>query len=199
MVLSHFRTSSSLQHPASSSKTGSPQNSVTTSSLPPKSTSPPFAVYLVLVPDASNLDVPLIVPTDPISFDPYITPRGLQPNETALPDDTDATASLPPLNEQAYTQLQEMGFSAVRAEKALRTTGNTDADSAMQWLFEHMEDEDIDVPWKPVAGGEVVVDAEKMEGLMGMGFEERAAKKALQETVKSIPPSALLALLQLLS
>ena len=58
-------------------------------------------------------------------------------------------SSLPPLNEAASAQLQEMGFSAVRAEKALRVTGNDNAEVAMQWLFEHMDDPDIDVPYNP--------------------------------------------------
>jgi uncharacterized UBP type Zn finger protein len=59
----------------------------------------------------------------------------------------------------------------------------------MQWLFEHMEDEDIDVPFSGGAGGGVVeVDVESLNGLMGMGFEEAHARKALRETVPSPPP-----------
>ena len=89
----------------------------------------------------------MLVPETPISFDRYIVPRGLQPGENPLPDD--ALSSGPPLNEAASAQLQEMGFSAVRAEKALRMTGNDNAEVAMQWLFEHMDDPDIDVPYNP--------------------------------------------------
>ena len=125
----------------------------------------------------------MLVPETPISFDRYIVPRGLQPGENPLPDD----ASLPPLNEAASAQLQEMGFSAVRAEKALRLTGNDNAEVAMQWLFEHMDDPDIDVPYNPnpTATGAIDVDPENMNNLMGMGFDERMAKRALQETVRS--------------
>jgi hypothetical protein len=48
-----------------------------------------------------------------------------------------------------------------------------------------MEDEDIDVPFSggAGAGGVVEVDVESLNGLMGMGFEEAHARKALRETV----------------
>lgn len=132
------------------------------------------------------IDVPLVVPETPISFNRYIVPRGLQPGENPLPeDDNSSVSALPPLNESASMQLQEMGFSAVRAEKALRVTGNENAEIAMQWLFEHMDDPDIDVPFNPAPqGGSVsVVDPENVNNLMGMGFDESRAKKALHETV----------------
>ena len=33
-----------------------------------------------------------------------------------------------------------MGFPTLRCHKALLATGNTDADTAMEWLFAHMDD-----------------------------------------------------------
>ena len=39
-----------------------------------------------------------------------------------------------------------MGFPHNRCEKALHATGNSDANAAMEWLFAHMEDPDIDAP-----------------------------------------------------
>lgn len=132
-------------------------------------------------------DVPLVVPEKPISFDGYLVPRGLQPGENPLPEDESPAPTLPPLNDTAYRQLQEMGFPANRAEKALRTTGSDSPEVAMQWLFEHMDDPDIDVPFEiSSAGGQVVVDPESVTNLMGMGFDEHLARKALQETVVSI-------------
>jgi ubiquitin carboxyl-terminal hydrolase 5/13 len=132
-----------------------------------------------------------VTPETPIQFDKYLVPRGLQPGETALPEDSTTVDSLPALNEAAYAQLQEMGFPAPRAEKALRMTGNESADVAMQWLFEHMEDDDIDVPFSGGAGGGVVeVDVESLNGLMGLGFEEAHARKALRETVRPPPPTS---------
>jgi uncharacterized UBP type Zn finger protein len=38
------------------------------------------------------------------------------------------------------SQLEAMGFPTIRCQKALLATGNSDADTAMTWLFEHMED-----------------------------------------------------------
>jgi hypothetical protein len=38
------------------------------------------------------------------------------------------------------SQLEAMGFPTIRCQKALLATGNNDADTAMTWLFEHMED-----------------------------------------------------------
>ena len=136
------------------------------------------------------------MPETPIDFSRYLVPRGVQPGEHPLPDETTSGSapSLPPLNESASQQIQEMGFSAVQAEKALRMTGNTSAEVAMQWLFEHIDDEDLNVPFQTPgqgaagAGGSVAeVDQGKMEDLMGMGFDEHMAKRALQETVP--PPS----------
>jgi len=136
----------------------------------------------------SDVDVPLVVPQEPMAFDSYIVPRGVQPRETALPEDDTSTSSalsLPPLNEAAFAQIQEMGFPAVRVEKALRMTGNESADAAMQWLFQHMDDPDIDIPYAGTSSssGEFSIDDEKMENLMTMGFTESQARKALQETV----------------
>lgn len=79
-----------------------------------------------------------------------------------------------------------MGFPATRAEKALRMTGNTDADTAMQWLFEHMDDPNIDEPFVAAAGGAgPPVDEESIANLSSMGFDPALAKKALQQTVIS--------------
>jgi ubiquitin carboxyl-terminal hydrolase 5/13 len=57
-------------------------------------------------------------------------------------------------------------------------TGHTGADTAMNWLFEHMEDADIDAPIEEVAG-EPVLD---LGPLMDMGFTDMQAKRALKET-----------------
>jgi len=38
------------------------------------------------------------------------------------------------------SQLEAMGFPAIRCQKALLATGNNDAEAAMEWLFAHMED-----------------------------------------------------------
>ena len=43
-------------------------------------------------------------------------------------------------------QLRDMGFTDLRAQKALLFTGNKDAEDALNWLVEHQDDADIDEP-----------------------------------------------------
>ncbi|KAA8571737.1 hypothetical protein EYC84_001715 [Monilinia fructicola] len=87
-------------------------------------------------------------------------------------------------NAEALQQLQAMGFPLNRCEKALHATGNSDANAAMEWLFGHMDDADIDVPLNLSPGQATVttVDPEKIEMLGAMGFGPPQARKALKET-----------------
>ena len=68
--------------------------------------------------------------------------KGLQPGEEELPDGTSSGSapSLPQFDADAMAQLEGMGFPTVRCQKALLATGNSGAEAAMEWLFEHMED-----------------------------------------------------------
>jgi hypothetical protein len=50
------------------------------------------------------------------------------------------------VNKDMMAQLAEMGFPPVRAEKGLWLTGNQSLDNALNWLAEHRDDDDIDVP-----------------------------------------------------
>ena len=52
-----------------------------------------------------------------------------------------AAPSLPDFNELAMAQLEAMGFPTIRCQKALLATGNSDPNDAMEWLFQHMEDQ----------------------------------------------------------
>jgi ubiquitin carboxyl-terminal hydrolase 5/13 len=80
-----------------------------------------------------------------------------------------------------------MGFPRVRCEKALHATGNFEVETAAAWLFEHIEDPDIDNPLNlggadggASSGGSV--DPEKIESLGNMGFSAPQARQALKET-----------------
>lgn len=89
-------------------------------------------------------------------------------------------------NEEALSMLLSMGFTEPRCLRALYNTGNKDAEEAMNWVFAHMDDSDIDDPFNPESAtlGENTssksdVAPEAIANLVSMGFGERLAKKAL--------------------
>ncbi|CDO69813.1 hypothetical protein BN946_scf184803.g11 [Trametes cinnabarina] len=133
----------------------------------------------------AKLDIPVILPeSDELQLDEYLG-RGLQPDETELPNDEAAAPGLPQFNEAAMAQLEAMGFPTIRCQKALLATGNNDAEAAMEWLFAHMEDPDIDAPIQPASSGGAGVpepSAEQVSMLADMGFTPAQARKALRET-----------------
>eukprot|EP00928_Gymnodinium_smaydae_P074521 TRINITY_DN57563_c0_g1_i1.p1 TRINITY_DN57563_c0_g1~~TRINITY_DN57563_c0_g1_i1.p1 ORF type:complete len:480 (-),score=161.07 TRINITY_DN57563_c0_g1_i1:158-1597(-) len=72
------------------------------------------------------------------------------------PDDRKVGDPNPPeikekINKDLLAQVMDMGFSEVRAEKALYTTDNAGVDHAVNWLAEHGEDADIDLPLRKPA------------------------------------------------
>jgi ubiquitin carboxyl-terminal hydrolase 5/13 len=135
-----------------------------------------------------KVDVPVMVGNEPFDLDDYLS-KGKQPDEEALPEQegsaAGAAAAFVP-DATAFAQLEAMGFPAVRCEKALHATGNSDANAAMEWLFAHMDDPDIDAPLN-LGGGDAgsggsAPDPEKIEMMCSMGFAENMVKKALRET-----------------
>ncbi|KAF9028671.1 ubiquitinyl hydrolase [Hymenopellis radicata] len=130
----------------------------------------------------TKLDIPIILPDrDELVFTDSHLGHGLQPNETALPEDSQAAQ--PQFNEAAMAQLEGMGFPIVRCQKALLATGNSDAEAAMNWLFEHMDDPDIDVPIQAAAAStSPEPSAEQIGMLVDMGFSPAQGRKALKET-----------------
>lgn len=106
-------------------------------------------------------------------------------------------------NAEAISQLEGMGFSTIRCQKALLATGNADATAAMEWLFVHMDDPGIVLPNEtrssidgntgiddpiPVGGSSSKgpePSPEQVATLSDMGFTAAQARKALRETVSS--------------
>jgi len=136
----------------------------------------------------TKLDIPVQVTDEPFDMGIYMS-SGKQPDEEELPEDAEAAGSgagtntfVP--NEAALGQLESMGFPRPRCEKALHATGNSDAEAAMNWLFSHMDDPDIDEPLDLGGGGASgggTDDAEKIEQLGAMGIGAPQARKALKE------------------
>lgn len=130
-----------------------------------------------------KVDVPIIVSDEPFLLDEYLSP-GQQADEELLPEE-ETTAPSFVANEAAMAQLEAMGFPNVRCQKALHATGNQDPNAAMEWLFQHMEDPDIDAPLElngSGSAGGADASPEQIEMLGAMGFDAPKAKKALKET-----------------
>lgn len=135
----------------------------------------------------TKLDVPVVVGDQPFDLDSYKS-SGLQDNEELLLEN--ATTSGAPsftLNKAVLAQLEQMGFPRVRCEKALHATGNSDAEAAMNWLVDHMDDPDIDTPVDLVgassaSGPSASVDPESIAAIEAMGISTPQARKALKET-----------------
>jgi len=130
-----------------------------------------------------KVDVPVLVGDEPFPLDSYLS-KGQQPDEEALPEEA-TTSNVPAFvpNQEALAMLEGMGFPRVRCEKALHATGNTDANTAMEWLFGHMDDPDIDTPLDlGGGGGGYTADPEKLAMLESMGLGGPRATKALKET-----------------
>ena len=93
-----------------------------------------------------------------------------------------ALAGPPVVTKETVDQLIEMGFTELRAQKALVKTSNAGIEGAINWLTEHLEDADIDDPL-PEEG--VVMKtaeeigqatAEGLAGTSGLSAEEKKAK-----------------------
>lgn len=132
----------------------------------------------------TKVNVAVVVGDEPFLLDDYKSP-GHQPTEELLPEEAAEAKPSFIANEDAIQQLEGMGFPRNRCEKALHATGNSDPNAAMEWLFQHMEDPDIDTPLDLGGGSGAALDTadpEKIETLGAMGFGPPQARQALKET-----------------
>lgn len=132
----------------------------------------------------TKLDIPLEVDDGPLEFGSYMSPGHVE-GEELLPDVEESGNAFTP-NQPALDQLLSMGFPSVRCGKALHATGNSDPEAAMNWLFAHLEDPDIDEPvdlrQPNVGGSSLEHDPANVAQLSEMGIELSHAKKALAAT-----------------
>lgn len=126
-----------------------------------------------------KLDIPVSVGEDEFLLDQYLSVHA--EGEDILEDDEDVPGAFV-ANETALQQLEAMGFPPNRGEKALHATGNDSAEAAMEWLFQHLEDPDIDAPIDNKAATSTGYSQESIEQLMDMGFTPGQARRALKET-----------------
>lgn len=101
---------------------------------------------------------------------------GDAPGEAPTSGDGAVATAVPVVDEELFKQLGDMGFSQMRALKALHYTNNADLESAVNWIMEHQEDPDIDeplvVPTAAVAAGADTSGSPKRP----MTAEEKKAK-----------------------
>jgi ubiquitin carboxyl-terminal hydrolase 5/13 len=150
-----------------------------------------FPEYLVLCPQRIVLEN--WVPTKasvPISFSETLslTPFKTEPlleSENNLPEDdasSDDNGEEFSFDQQALNSLMEMGFPENRAKHALYATANQNAEVAMNWLFERMDDPALEVPFQTPSKSTNPadnVDKEQLANLTSMGFSEKLSVKAL--------------------
>ncbi|KAJ5585345.1 uncharacterized protein N7459_005145 [Penicillium hispanicum] len=131
----------------------------------------------------TKLDIPVIVDDEPLDFGCYLAGEH-DVNEEILPD-VEETVTFE-ANPGVLDQLLSMGFPAPRCEKALYATGNSDPDAAMNWLFAHMDDPDIDEPLvltkSSGRSNNTEQDETKIAQLGEMGIEAASARRALAAT-----------------
>lgn len=130
-----------------------------------------------------KVNVPITF-TEPIDVAKLVaTPEDMTYEIVSEGENSSESQSFEP-NIEALEMLKATGFPENRCIKALYTTGNSDAESAMNWLIEHMEDPDIDEPLQmgasTSASGPVVSD-EDVSTLMAMGFDSDIATLALSK------------------
>lgn len=129
-----------------------------------------------------KVDVPIkleqIIDLAPYKFE------GFNENETEIKTD-EASSSGPEFepDQEALGMLLSMGFPEVRCIKGLYQTGNKNAEDAMNWIFAHMDDADIDAPFTPDApvqqSSSNEPSEESIQNVVAMGFSTKLARKAL--------------------
>lgn len=104
---------------------------------------------------------------------------GLKPNEEELPE----MSSVIEPSAEIVDSLVAMGFSENGCKRAAIAVKNSDVESAMNWIFAHMEDPDFNEPLNAASiSSSPGVNPESLMMLVSMGFEESQSEKALKAT-----------------
>lgn len=108
--------------------------------------------------------------------------NGFNPEtETLLTDDEEDDVFTP--NATCVSRLSDMGFGSNAIIRALFTTGKLETEPAMNWLFQHIDDPDLNEPFTPPKSdsknSEKEVDPEAIKNMAAMGLDLKLCKKAL--------------------
>lgn len=104
--------------------------------------------------------------------------------EVMLPETEDSASPAFIPNPACVSQLAEMGFSANAIDRALYATGNIETEPAMNWLFGHIEDPNINEPFIPPQATQnqspsSSANQEAIDSMIAMGLDPKLCKKAL--------------------
>ena len=123
---------------------------------------------------------------------------GLQTGETPMPEASTTPAAssgggVEVPDEGIVGQLMAMGFSENGSRRAALATHNVNADAAMGWVLEHLEDPDFNSPLdeSPAAaatGGDSAggVDMESLGMLLSFGYNDKQCIAALKATNNNV-------------
>ncbi|KAJ9077576.1 ubiquitin C-terminal hydrolase Ubp14 [Entomophthora muscae] len=126
----------------------------------------------------TKLEIPVAMPSNgdikPL-LEKYRAPLRAD-GELLLPDQPEGHPQ--EINQDLVNQMMSMGLSQAQCQRALRATGGSDVDAAVSWVFEHMDDPDVEELPASSSGP----DPESIAMLVSMGFSETHAAQALRST-----------------
>ena len=137
-----------------------------------------------------KLDVLLDVPEE-IDLE-HLRSSGLKPGEVELPaGPTEAPLEPDPT---IVESLMGMGFGFEACRKAAYHTKNAGPEQAMEWIFGHMDDPDLNSPLviepPKTASSEPTVSQDDVQMLCAMGFTPKQATKALKKCDNNLERAA---------
>ncbi|XP_013417871.1 ubiquitin carboxyl-terminal hydrolase 5 [Lingula anatina] len=130
-----------------------------------------------------KLDVSVDIPDDLDLSD--LRGQGRQPGEEELPEEAGDQSEKVTVDEAVVQQLADMGFPANACRKAVYYTNNTGVESAMNWVMQHMDDQDFAEPLQVLGQpkrDDFAVSEEGLAMIMSMGFSGEQAVRALKAT-----------------
>lgn len=129
----------------------------------------------------------------------HLRGRGLQPGEEPVPEEADAppAAAGPQPDDMIVATLVSMDIGENAAKRASLAVGNSSAEAAIAWFFEHNTDPDINDPLSATGGaggaaesGGDAPDPEAVSMLCSMGFAQSHVLAALKSCMNSAERAA---------
>ncbi|EGW33266.1 uncharacterized protein SPAPADRAFT_66248 [Spathaspora passalidarum NRRL Y-27907] len=124
-----------------------------------------------------KVEVPIKIPYE-LNLEDFPAPE-FGEGETEIVIEQNKSSTFTP-DQEAMSTLLGMGFPESRCVKGLYHTGNKNAEDAMNWIFGHMDDADIDAPFvEPETSKSSEPSEDSIVMLTSMGFTHQLARKAL--------------------